>query len=40
MEKKVYLTIAGYEQEIELDKLADMIERLVRNNFSFSVRFA
>ena len=33
-----YLSIAGYEQEISLDKLNEMIPILLENGFGFSVR--
>ena len=32
------LSIAGYEQEISLDKLNEMIPILLENGFGFSVR--
>jgi hypothetical protein len=33
-----FLSIAGYEQEISLDKLNEMIPVLLENGFGFHVR--
>jgi len=36
---KIFLTLAGYEQEVSQETLDDLVPLFIRNNFSFSVAF-